>query len=150
MVMSDLDVEPLRRALGCMEHVFQTLLTCFWIENLSVLLTARGARGTAVPQHPRPEELLKDRMETDQYVSAGPENEFEPGWDDGPRTTGLELPSTAESEAEPVERGTVEVRHTLKHGARLGIDVGGVLMRIGDVRTPENAASALVRRTGCP
>ena len=50
MVMSDLDVEPLRRALGCMEHVFQTLLTGFRIENLSVLLTAQGTRGTAVPR----------------------------------------------------------------------------------------------------
>jgi len=147
MVLSDLDVEPPRRALGCMEHVFQTLLTGSWIENLSVLLTAQGTRGTAVPQHPRPEELLRVQMETDQYVSAGPEDEFEPDWGAGPGTTGLELPSIA---AEPVERGTVEVRHRLAHGARLGIDMGGVLMRIGDVRNPEGAASALVRRTGWP
>ena len=30
----------------------------------------------------------------------------------------------------------VLVRHRLMHGARLGIDIGGVLMRIGDVRNP--------------
>ncbi len=112
-----------------MEHVFQTLLTGSWIENLSVLLTAQGTRGTAVPQHPRPEELLRVQMETDQYVSVGPEDEFEPDWGVGPGTTGLELPSIA---AEPVDHGTVEVRRQrLTHGARLGIDIGSVLMRIG-------------------
>jgi len=52
-------------------------------------------------------------------------------------TTGLELPSMAESEAEPVDRGTVKVRHRLMHEARLGIDIGCVLMRIRDVRNPE-------------
>ena len=34
MVMSDLEVEPLRRALRLMEHVFQTLLTGSLIETL--------------------------------------------------------------------------------------------------------------------
>ena len=89
-------------------------------------------------------------METDQCVTVGPEDEFEPEWGAGPGATGLELPSMAESEAELVIRGTVEVRHRLIHGARLGIDIGGILMRIGDVRKPEKAASALVRRTGWP
>ena len=83
-----------------MEHAFQTLLTGSWIENLSVLLTARGTRGTAVPRHAKPEELLRVHMETDQYVSAGPEDEFEPDWGAGPRTTDLELPPIA---AEPVD-----------------------------------------------
>ena len=32
---------------------------------------------------------------------------------------------------------TVVARHWLPRGARLGIDIGGVLMRIGDVRHPE-------------
>ena len=86
--------------------------------------------------------------ETDPYLTAGPEDEFEPDWGVGPGTTGLELPAMAE--AEPVDRGTVEVRHRLMHGARLGIDIGGVLMRTGDVRNPDNAASALARRTGWP
>ena len=89
-------------------------------------------------------------METGPYVAAGPEDEFEPDWGAGPGTTGLELPSMAESEAEPVDRGTVELRHRSMHGARLGIDIGGVLMSIGDVRNPKHAASALVRRTGWP
>ena len=80
MVMSDLDVEPLRRALGCMEHIFRTLLPGSSFDALSVLLTAQGTRGTAVPHRPKPEELLKVQMETDQYVSAGPEDEFEPDW----------------------------------------------------------------------
>ena len=70
-------------------------------------------------------------METDQYVSVGPEDDFEPDWGVGPGATGRELPSIA---AEPVDHGTVEVRHRLTYGARLGIDIGGVLMRIGDVR----------------
>ena len=113
------------------EHAFQTLLTGSLIENLCVLLTALGTRGTALPQCPRPEELLKVRMETDQYVSAGPEDEFEPDWGAGPGAAGLELLSIAE---EPVDHGTAEVRHGLMHGARLGIDIGGVLMRIGEVR----------------
>ena len=150
LVMSDQDVEPLHRALRLMEHVFRTLLTGSLVENLCDLLKALGTRGTAEPQRPRPEELLRVQMETDQYVTVGPEDEFEPDWGAGPGTTGLELPSMAESEAAPVDRGTVEVRHRLMHGARLGIDIGGVLMRIGDVRNPENAASALVRRTGWP
>ena len=51
-------------------------------------------------------------------------------WRVGPGAKGLELPPIA---AEPVDHGTVEVRHRLMHGARLGIDIGGVLMRIGDV-----------------
>ena len=67
-------------------------------------------------------------------MPVGPEDEFEPDWGVGPGTTGLELPSIA---AEPVDHGTVDVRHRLMHGARLGIDVGGVLMRICDVRNPE-------------
>ena len=46
-------------------------------------------------------------METYQYVTAGPEDEFEPDWGVGPGTTGL---------AEPVEHGTVEVRRRLTHG----------------------------------
>jgi len=104
-----LDVEPLHRALRLMEHVFRTLLTGSLVENLCVLLKALGTRGTAEPQRPRPEELLRVQMETDQYVSAGPEDEFEPDWGAGPGTTGLELPYIAE--AEPVDRGTVEVRH---------------------------------------
>ena len=79
-------------------------------------------------------------METDQCVSAGPEDEFEPDWGAGPRTTDLELPSIA---AEPVDHGTVEVRHRLMHGARLGIDIGGVLMRIGEVRKPERCGFRL-------
>ena len=103
--------------------------------------------GALAPQAGR---LLTIQMETDQYVAAGPEDEFEPDWGAGPGATGLELPSMAESEAAPVDRGTVEVGHRLSHGARLGIDIGGVLMRTGDVRNPENAASALVRRTGWP
>ena len=89
--MSDLDVEPLNRALRLMEHFFQTLLTGSWMENLCVLLTALGTRGTAVPQHPRPQELLTVHMETGLYVSAGPEDEFEPDLGVGPGTTGLEL-----------------------------------------------------------
>ena len=44
------------------------------------------------------------------------------------------MPSIA---AEPVDHGTVEVRRRLTDGARLGIDIGGVLMRIGDIRNPE-------------
>ena len=82
-------------------------------------------------------------METDQCVTAGPEDEFELDWGAGPGTTGLELPSMAESEAEPVDLGTVEVRHRLMHGARLGIDIGGVLLRIGDVRNPERCGFRL-------
>ena len=39
--------------------------------------------------------------------------------------------------------GTVEVTHRLTHGARLGSDVGGVLMRIGDVRNPERCGFRL-------
>ena len=148
--MSDEDMEPLHRALSLMEHVFRTLLTGSLVENLSNLLKALGTRGTAEPRRPSPEELLRVQMETDQCVTVGPEDEFEPDWGAGPGTTGLELPSMAESEAAPVDRGTVEVRHRLSHGARLGIDIGGVLMRTGDVRNPENAASALVRRTGWP
>jgi len=146
LVMSDEDIEPLHRALSLMEHVFRTLLTGSLVENLSNLLKALGTRGTAEPQRPSPEELLRVQMETDQCVTAGPEDEFEPDWGAGPGTTGLELPSMAESEAAPVDRGTVEVCCT----ERLGIDIGGVLMRTGDVRNPENAASALVRRTGWP
>ena len=97
------------------------------------LLLPHGACGTAVPQHPRPEELLRVHMQTDQYVSAGPEDELELDWGAGPGTKGLKLPSIA---AEPVDHGTVEVRHRLTHGALLGIDIGGVLMRIGEVRKP--------------
>ena len=33
-----------------------------------------------------------------------------------------------------MDHGTVEVRDRLMHGARLGIGIGGVLMRIGNVR----------------
>jgi hypothetical protein len=150
MVISDLDFEPLHPAHCLMEHVFRTLLTGSLVENLSNLLKALGTRGTAEPQRPSPEELLRVHMETDQCITAGLEDEFEPDWGAGPGATGLELPSMAESEAEPVDRGTVEVRHRLMHGARLGIDIGGVLMRIGDVRNPENAASALARRTRWP
>ena len=62
----------------------------------------------------------------------------------GPR---LELPSIA---AEPVDHGAVEVGRRLTHGARLGIDISGVLMRIGDAETRKGAASALARRTGWP
>ena len=76
-------------------------------------------------------------MERDQCITAGPEDEFEPDWGAGPGTTGLELPSMAESEAAPVDRGTVEVGHRFSHGARLGIDIGGVFLRIGDDRNPE-------------
>ena len=148
-VMSDQDIDPLHRALSLMEPVFRTLLTGSLDENLRNLLKALGTGGTAEPQRPSPQELLRVQMETDQCITAGPEDEFEPDWGAGPGTTGLELPSMAESEA-PVDRGTVEVGHRLSHGARLGIDIGGVLMRTGDVRNPANAASALVRRTGWP
>ena len=86
-----------------MEIVFQTLLTRSLIENLCVLLKALGIRGTAEPQRPRPEELLRVQMETDQYVTVGPEDEFEPDWRVGPGATCLELPSIA---AEPVDHGT--------------------------------------------
>ena len=96
MVMSgeDLDVEPLHQALHLMEHFFQTTMTGSLFENLCGLLLAKGTRGTAVPQHPRPEELLRVNMETDQYVSVGPEDEFEPDWGVGPGTTALVLPQS--------------------------------------------------------
>ena len=42
-----------------------------------------------------------------------------------------------------MDHGTVEVRHRLTHGVRLGIDIGGVLMRIGDVRKPEGCGFRL-------
>ncbi len=83
---------------------------------------------------PQAEELLKVQMETGQYVSAGPEDEFEPDWGAGPGAKGLKLPSIA---AGPVDHGSADFRHRLTHGARLGIEIGGVLMRVGDVRNPE-------------
>ena len=49
LVMPDQDVEPLRRALRLMEHVFRTLLTGSLVENLCDLLKALGTRGTAEP-----------------------------------------------------------------------------------------------------
>ena len=52
MVMSDLDVEPLHRALRLMEHVCQTLLTGSLTENICVQLKALGTRGTAGPGAP--------------------------------------------------------------------------------------------------
>ena len=58
----------------------------------------------------------------------------------GPGNTGLELPSIA---AEPVDHGTVEIRHRLMHGVRLGIDLPGVLMRVGDVRNPARCSFRL-------
>ena len=58
MVMSDLDVEPLHRALCLKEHGFRTLLTGSSVENLRV--------------------LHKVQIEMDPYVTAGPEDEFEP------------------------------------------------------------------------
>ena len=134
MVMSDQDVEPLHRPIRLMEPVFRTLLTGSLVENLRNLLKALGTCGTAEPQRPSPEELLRVQMETDRYVAAGTEDDSEPDWGAGPGTTGLELPSMAE--AEPVDSGTVEVRRRLMHGARLGIDIGGVMMRTGDVRNP--------------
>ena len=39
--------------------------------------------------------------------------------------------------ARPMGHATVEVKRWLPHGARLGIDIGGVWMRVGDVRNPE-------------
>ena len=84
MVMSDQDVEPFHRALRLMEHVFRTLLTGSLVENLCDMLKALGTRGTAEPQRPSPEELLRVQMETDQRVTVGPEDEFEPDWGAAP------------------------------------------------------------------
>ena len=70
--MSDQDIDPLRRALSLMEPVFRTLLTGSLVENLLDQLKALGTRGTAEPHRPKPEELLRVQMETDQYVTAGP------------------------------------------------------------------------------
>ena len=74
LVMSDQDIDQFRRALSLMEPVFRTLLTGSLIENICVLLKALGIRGTAEPQRPRPEELLRVQTETDQYVIVGPED----------------------------------------------------------------------------
>ena len=57
-------------------------------------------------------------METDPYVTAGPEDEFEPDWGVGPGTAGLEL--LAMAEAEPADRGTMELRHRLDGRSALG------------------------------
>ena len=71
--------------------------------------------------------------ETDPYLTAGPEDEFEPDWGAGRGTAGQE--SLPRHEVEPADRGTTELQHGRVHGARSGIDIGGVLMRIGgDVR----------------
>ena len=59
MSREDLDVQPLHRALHLMEHVFQTMMTGSLFENLCGLLLPQGTCGTAVPQRPKPEELLK-------------------------------------------------------------------------------------------
>ena len=128
----DLDAQRLHQALHITEHVFHTMMTGNLVSNRYGLLLPQGTCGTAVPQHPRPEEVLRVQNETDLHVSAGPEEDFEPDWGVGPGTTALVLPVIA---AEPVDHGTVEVRHRLTHGARLGIDIGGVRPRIGGSRT---------------
>ena len=100
-----------------------------------------------MPQHPGPDDVLMVQLGTDLHVSAGREDELEPDWGAGPGTTALVLPFIA---AEPMDHGTVEVRRRLTHGARLGIDAGGVLVRIGDVRKTETVRLPPWRRTGWP
>ena len=86
-------------------------------------------------------------METDPFTSPlVRKTSLEPDWRAGPGTAGVEL--LPWHEAEPADRGTMELRHRLMHGARLGIDIGGVMMRIGETR--KGAASALVRRIRWP
>jgi len=57
-------------------------------------------------------------METDPYVTAGPEDEFEPDWGAGPGAAGLEL--LPWHEAEPADRGTMELRHRSDARSALG------------------------------
>ena len=70
-VVSDQDIDPLHRALSLMEPVFRTLLTGSSVENLCNLLKALGTRGTAEPQRPSPEELLRVHMEVHHCWSGG-------------------------------------------------------------------------------
>jgi hypothetical protein len=62
-------------------------------------------------------------VETDPYVAAGPEDEFEPDWGAGPGTAGLEFPPGTRRNPRtvaPWSSGSGRM-----HGARLGMDIGG-------------------------
>ena len=43
-------------------------------------------QGTAEPQHPGLDVVIRVEIRTDLHVSAGPEDEFEPDWGAGPGT----------------------------------------------------------------
>ena len=61
--------------------------------------------------------------ETDPYLTAGPEDEFEPDWGAGPGAAGLEFPTGTRRNPRtvaPWSSGTGRM-----HGARLGMDIGG-------------------------